>query len=81
MTMQQKFPCVPIEGEPSFTLLARDPDFARLVCEWAARRLADIQCGERPETDRAKAMEAYTLSSEGAEWRKKNYGKWRKETL
>jgi hypothetical protein len=48
-----KFDCYAkaLPDEPVFVLLGRDPDFCRLVNEWAGKRAADIECGERPETD------------------------------
>lgn len=67
-----------LPDEPMFVLLARDPDFARLIETWAKRREYDILCGERPESDRALLIEARNLANDGAHWRKENMGKWRK---
>jgi hypothetical protein len=74
-----KFDCYKnaLPDEPMFILLARDPDFARLVNEWADRRQADIQCGERPMTDREIVYEARECAEAGERWRRKNLGKWR----
>lgn len=66
-----------LPDEPMFILLARDPDFARLVKEWATKRARDIDCGERPDTDLAMVIEAKQCAAEGAEWRRRNMGKWR----
>jgi hypothetical protein len=38
-----------LPDEPMFVLLARDPDFQRLVEEWAYGRQRAINCGERPQ--------------------------------
>lgn len=65
-------------GEPSFTLLGRDPDFYRLVYEWANRRQQDINCGLRPQEDQELVAEAVNLACTGAEWRRNNDGSWRK---
>jgi hypothetical protein len=69
-----------LPDEPMFVLLARDPDFYRLVLKWGARRLSDIQCGERPLSDMAMVLEANDCAITGAEWRKNNLGKWRRPT-
>lgn len=66
-----------LPDEPMFILLARDPDFHRLVMEWANRRSADVQCGARPESDMHMVAEAQACAFNGREWRKKNNGKWR----
>lgn len=67
-----------LPDEPMFVLLARDPDFNYFVQEWAARRVRDVLCGERPDTDMEMVNEAYSCAVAGQNWRKKNYGKWRK---
>ena len=67
-----------LPDEPMFVLLARDPDFQRLLLEWAERRSFDIRCGERPESDRGMVQEAIECGKRGAEWRRDNMGKWRK---
>ena len=66
-----------LPDEPRFTLLGRDPDFYDLVFEWATRRYRAINCGLRPESDRAQVDEAFRLARLGAEWRKNNDGRWR----
>jgi hypothetical protein len=68
-----------LPDEPMFVLLARDPDFERLVREWASRRADDIRCGLRPGGDWPMVIEAQTCAKEGAAWRKANDGKWRVE--
>jgi hypothetical protein len=67
-----------LPDEPMFVLLARDPDFARLIHLWCERRNHDINAGERPVTDRALIIEAYACAADGAKWRRDNLGKWRK---
>lgn len=66
-----------LPDEPRFTLLARDPDFYRLVMDWAARREAEIRCGRRPEEDWDLVREARDCAREAEIWRKENDGKWR----
>ena len=66
-----------LPDEPMFVLLARDPDFHRLVNEWADKRERDIQCGERPTIDRYLVREARICAALGANWRRNNMGKWR----
>jgi len=66
-----------LPDEPMFVLLARDPDFNYFVQEWAKRRVRDILCGERPDSDMEMVNEAYHCAIEGQNWRKKNLGKWR----
>ena len=66
-----------LPDEPMFVLLARDPDFKRLVEAWCDRRAADVDCGERPKSDMALVTEAYDCANAGAKWRRDNYGKWR----
>jgi hypothetical protein len=75
-----KFDCyaAALPDEPTFTLLARDPDFHRLVSKWARRRYNDIRCGERPESDMPMVEEAISSAKAGASWRKNNLGKWRR---
>lgn len=68
-----------LPDEPLFVLLARDPDFARLVMKWSLRRGADIACGLRPETDWQMVIEAQTAASAGQKWRQENNGIWRKQ--
>lgn len=54
--------CVPYEGEPSFTLLARDPQAPYLVDDWAAERssLAPAQTLKVSSAfERASAMRAW----------------------
>lgn len=67
-----------LPDEPMFILLARDPDFMRLVNMWADKRMLDIRCGERPTTDVHLVSEAKNCALDGAAWRKNNMGKWRK---
>ncbi len=67
-----------LPDEPMFTLLGRDPDFERLVLKWARRRLRDINCGDRPESDRLMVTEAMQCATLGTVWRRTNFGKWRK---
>jgi len=74
-----KFDCYAnaMPDEPMFVLLARDPDFSRLVNEWADKRERDISCGERPKEDCALVIEARTCAAMGSNWRRMNNGAWR----
>lgn len=65
------------DDEPMFTLLARDPQFQKLVEQWADERERAIHCGERPATDVELVAEARQCAKDGADWRRKNNGKWR----
>ena len=76
MPSKPEFECKPMEGEPSFLLLARDPQFSVLIDWWVAHREALMRCGALPETDRPKVTNAKVISASGAEWRKANTGKW-----
>jgi hypothetical protein len=66
-----------LPDEPMFVLLARDPDFERLVNLWADRREADVRCGNRPPSDMALVQEARMCAIKGAGWRFDNNGRWR----
>lgn len=67
-----------LPDEPMFILLARDPDFQRIVRDWAHKRQLAINCGARPESDLAAVQEALLCADAGADWRAKNIGKWRR---
>lgn len=75
-----KFDCYAnaLPDEPMFVLLARDPDFHRLVNEWADRRERDVTCGDRPKEDMALVAEARMCAALGANWRRNNLGVWRR---
>ena len=75
-----KFDCYvnALPDEPMFVLLARDPEFADLVGEWADRRRRAVRCGLRPLSDMALVDEAIECASNGANWRRQNNGAWRK---
>lgn len=74
-----KFDCYAnaLPDEPMFVLLARDPIFFDLVHLWAQRRQHDIECGDRPDSDRLMVGEAEECAWNGRRWRKDNYGIWR----
>lgn len=69
---------IALPDEPMFILLARDPDFQRLVHKWAKRRMKDVQCGQRPQADVAMVAEAEECAWNGQKWRQDNNGIWRK---
>lgn len=68
-----------LPDEPMFVMLARDPDFFRLVHAWATRRGQDVRSGVRPQSDMALVAEAEACAFEGERWRRMNNGKWRNE--
>jgi hypothetical protein len=74
-----KFDCYgnALPDEPMFILLARDYRAPFLVERWAVDCLKDIECGERPETDRAMAQEAHDCAQAMRDWRTTNFPKWR----
>lgn len=76
-----KFDCYQhaLPDEPMFILLARDPIFYEFVTKWARRRGLAIDCGERPQSDSEMVNEAIRCAGDGALWRLKNNGIWRKE--
>jgi hypothetical protein len=63
--------------EPTFTLLARDPQAPALVEAWAQGRLERVAVGAAPESDRARVYEALALASAMRAWRLANDGAWR----
>ena len=66
-----------LPGEPTFTLLARDPSAPHVVKQWAYERERAIARGEKPETDRAQVEQARQLARDMEAWRKANDGAWR----
>lgn len=66
-----------LPDEPTFTLLARDPQFYQRVNDWADQREHEIECGLRPGRDRRMVHEARQCAALGRAWRRMNDGKWR----
>lgn len=65
----QALKCLPAPGEPSFTLLARDPQAPDRVRDWvAARRLANDQS---PNAQR-KIAEAENIAAKMSEWKREH---------
>lgn len=58
--------------EPMFILLARDAAAPEIVENWANRRLAMINRGEKPESDKAMITEARQCAEAMRAWRKAN---------
>jgi hypothetical protein len=58
--------------EPMFILLARDPAAPELVEAWASRRLAMINDGLKPESDKAMITEARQCAEAMRAWRREN---------
>lgn len=79
MMMPGKYDCAAraLPDEPTFTLLARDPQAPSLVREWAYRRAHDIAAGARPPEDVVMVTEAIELADQMEKWRAANDGKWR----
>lgn len=67
----------PIDGEPVFTLMARDPHAPILIRIWADQRRAAIVKGERDEDDLRKCSEADEIADRMEEWRRVHNGEWR----
>jgi hypothetical protein len=57
--------------EPMFVLLARDPAAPDLVESWANRRLAMINDGLKPESDKAMITEARQCAEAMRVWRQR----------
>ena len=76
-----KFDCYTnaLPDEPIFVLLARDPNFNKLVRKWSEYRIYDINIGERPSSDMDMVTEAQECAFMGMNWRRDNYGIWRKK--
>lgn len=76
-----EFDCyaVALPDEPMFVLLARDPDFKRLVISWANQRSRMIECGERPLSDMKMVNGAFRDADIGSAWRRDNNGLWRRK--
>lgn len=64
-------------GEPVFVLMARDPEFQRLVKTWANLRERAIRCGDRPADDLRQVVEARDCGVAGHVWREANLYAWR----
>jgi hypothetical protein len=69
-----------LPGEPTFTLLARDPHAPDAVLDWAFRRECAIRRGEKPSSDHALVEEARTLAKSMREWRRENLNTWQTPT-
>ena len=66
-----------LDDEPMFVLLARDPSAPDLTEDWAARRHAEIDNGQRPARDIEQVNEARTCARNMRAWRTENDGAWR----
>ena len=60
--------------EPMFILLGRDQSAPDKVRRWAREREELIGFGIKPESDRAKVIEAYEVANQMEEWRRKLVG-------
>jgi hypothetical protein len=60
---------IPMQGEPVFTLMGRDPQAPRLIREWADQREERIAAGNSPLTDYTAVARARALADEMEEWR------------
>lgn len=67
-----------IPGEPSFTLMARDPHAPDVIRKWATMRFVAIVAGERPKEDIEQAFDAMRLAKQMEMWRAAHDGEWRK---
>lgn len=71
--------CVPMDGEPSFTLLGRDPQAPFIVRDWARVRRQRVSLGLSPPSDLDKCEDAERLADQMELWRAKNDGAWRRQ--
>lgn len=60
---------IPMQGEPVFALMGRDPQAPRLIREWADQREERIAAGTSPLTDHTAVARARALADEMEEWR------------
>jgi len=69
-----KFDCYAnaLPDEPMFVLLARDQFAPELVDQWAIHRIMAIERGDKPESDRAQAREAFACAKAMRAWRAAN---------
>ena len=65
-------------GEPTFSLLARDPSFGHMVRGWADERERAINAGDRPADDRLQVQEAREIAERGEQWRRAHMYEWRR---
>lgn len=65
-----------MEGEPRFTLLARDRSAPMNIRLWAEIRKLQIKDGHKPISDLAQVDEALRVADAMELWRKENYGAW-----
>ena len=61
--------------EPMFILLGRDADAAKATRDWAGARLARINRGLKPESDRAMVQEAFDCADAMDAYRRQRNGK------
>lgn len=71
-------PITPVDGEPQFTLLARDRLSPDLIRQWAYERERHVATGLAPQEDLAKIEVARAIATKMEVWRIANDGAWRK---
>lgn len=80
MADEELFSCLDraMPGEPTFSLLARDPSFGHMVRAWADERERAIDAGDRPADDRQQVQEARDIATAGEKWRREHLYEWRR---
>jgi hypothetical protein len=80
MADEELFSCLDraMPGEPTFSLLARDPSFGHMVRSWADERERAIDAGDRPADDRQQVQEARDIAERGERWRREHLYEWRR---
>ena len=80
MADEELFSCLDraMPGEPTFSLLARDPSFGHMVRGWADERERAIDAGDRPVDDRQQVQEARDIATAGEKWRREHLYEWRR---
>ena len=81
MADDELFSCLDraMPGEPTFSLLARDPSFGHMVRGWADERERAIDAGDRPADDRQQVQEARDIATAGEKWRREHLYEWRRQ--
>lgn len=69
----------PLEGEPTFSLMARDPFAPALVRLWATQRRLDVRNGTRPVSDLDQIERAERTAERMEDWRRNADEAWKNQ--
>lgn len=69
----------PMDDEPTFDLMARDPFASALVRLWAAQRRLDVRNGHRPVSDLDQIERAERTAERMEDWRRDADEAWRNQ--